>query len=507
MKLKCIIDAGEVFLSCNNLTLEQYRTIVLSRALTGAGGCAVSIVVLVFVLLTTKRKAWENLTKRVYLANILYTFIYSTVAIAAVNYSHPPSQESAWCEAMGFILQYSGTLVIVHYCALALSIVLQVTLPVYQAVTKRGNGFRKANLKCAEIFFYLILFLCPLLNSWEPFLPQLPSYGNYGPLCWFRLELTDNCTSNAFNQRFLQAIPFAVVCLGYSVLTSTVSLSLCGMYCRFRMTKIGSRIIRVIPTAVVLVILPIVMMVGFIKSAVHSNCFGSFSTWLVNATATTAGTVVMLMAVGMYVHFPMCVCEQFRRCLYLPTGRNELQPIHLIPKNNPRLKRYSNLDSTVITESTPLKVNHHTPSNTKYSIVHSPVTTQTASLIVHPRKLDHHNNPSHTMYSIAHSPVTTETTPLILHPPKVGYHNDPSHTTYSIVHSPVTTQTTSLIVHPQKVDHHNNPPMILHPPKVGYHNNPSHTMYSIVHSPVTTYAVPLTPCPPKVDHHNGQSHT
>ena len=105
------MDAGEVFLSCNNLTLEQYRTIVLSRALTGAGGCAVSIVVLVIILLTTKRKAWENLTKRVYLAIILYTLLYSIVAIAAVNYSRPPSQESTWCEAMGLypaILWYSS---------------------------------------------------------------------------------------------------------------------------------------------------------------------------------------------------------------------------------------------------------------------------------------------------------------------------------------------------------------------------------------------------------------
>ena len=131
------MDAGEVFLYCNNLTLEQYRTIVLSRALTGAGGCVVSIAVLGIILLTTKRKAWENLTKRVYLANILYNLLYSIMGIAAVNYSRPPSQESAWCEAMGFILQYSGTLVIVHYLALALTIVLQVTLPVCQAVIEK----------------------------------------------------------------------------------------------------------------------------------------------------------------------------------------------------------------------------------------------------------------------------------------------------------------------------------------------------------------------------------
>ena len=320
------MNAGEVFLSCNNLTLEQYRTIVLSRALTGAGGCAVSIAVLGIILLTTKRKAWENLTKRVYLANILHTLLYSIAAIAAVNYSHPPSQETTWCEAMGFILQYSGTLVIVHYLALALTVVLQVTLPVCQAVRKRKDSFKKANFKLGEVFLFLILFLCPLLNSWEPFLPQLPSYGNYGPLCWFRLELTDNSTYNTLNERFLQAIPFAAVSFGYSVLIFTVFLILCGMYCKFRTTTIGGRIIRVIPTVVILIILALVIIVWYIKLAVHSHGFGSFSAWLRNVMITGAASIVTLTAVGMYVHFPIHLCEQCRRSTCMSTGQNELQP-------------------------------------------------------------------------------------------------------------------------------------------------------------------------------------
>ena len=249
--------------------------------------------------------SWENLTKRVYLATVLYTIM----GIAAVNYSHPPSQESAWCEAMGFLLQYSGTLVIVHYCVLALTIVLQVTLPVCQAVRKRKDSFKKANLKCAEVFLFLILFLCPLLNSWEPFLPQLPSYGNYGPLCWFRLELTNSCTYNTLNKRFLQAIPFAVVSFGYCVLTFTILLTLCGMYCKFRTTTTGGRIVRVIPTTTVLVMLLIVVMAMYIVSAVHTNGFGSFSAWLTNVTVITAAAIVMLMVVGMYVHFPTHLCE------------------------------------------------------------------------------------------------------------------------------------------------------------------------------------------------------
>ena len=384
------MDAGEVFLSCNNLTLEQYRTIVLSRALTGAGGCAVSIAVLVIVLLTTKRKAWENLAKRVYLANILYTLLYSIASIAAVNYSHPPSQESAWCEAMGFILQYSGTLVIVHYLALALTVVLQVTLPVCQAVRKRKDSFRKANLKCAEVFLFLMLFLCPLMNSWEPFLPQSPSYGNYGPVCWFRLELTDNCTYNTLNEHFLQAIPFAIF---------TVFLILCGMYCKFRTTTIGGRIVRVIPTTIVLVMLLIAVMAMYIISAVHSNRFGSFSAWITNVTVITAAAIAMLMVVGMYIHFPTHLCEQCGRTSCLSTGQNEQnQSVHPAEYNNP----------------TQLSVNNP----------HSTATTETTPLIMHAPKVGHRNERSHTTYSVAHSPVTTETAPLISCPPKAGHHND-----------------------------------------------------------------------------------
>ena len=416
------MDAGEVFLSCNNLTLEQYRTIVLSRALTGAGGCAVSIALLVIILLTTKRKAWENLTKRIYLANVLCTLLYSIVAIAAVNYSHPPSQESTWCEAMGFILHYSGTLVIVHYSALSLSVTFKVTLLVCQVVRKISDTFRNTNLlksrklKLGELFLFLILFLCPLLNSWEPFLPQLPSYGNYGPLCWFRLELTDNCTYNTYNGRFLQAIPLAVVCFGCSLLTFTISLILCGIYIRFHTTTIRGHIIRVIPTVVILIILPLVAMVKFIVSAVRTNGSDSFSAWLSNVTGTSALTIGLLMAAGIYVYCPTHLCEQHRRASYLSTGQNERNEFQLF---------------------TPLEQSNTT--RTRFSNLHSTVTTATAPLILHPTKVDHCNDSSQTSHSVTHSPVTTVTASLIPCPPTVDHCNDLSYTRYNNVHDPVTT--------------------------------------------------------------------
>ena len=394
------MDAGEVFLSCNNLTLEQYRTIVLSRALTGAGGCVVSIAVLGIILL---RKAWENLTKRVYVANVLYSLLYCSVAIAAVNYSHPPAQESAWCEAMGFLLHYSGTLVIVHYCALALIAVFSV----YQAVRDKDRNLSKLG----EVLLFLILFLCPLLNSWESFLPQIPSYGNYGPLCWFRLELTNNCTYSTFNERFLEAIPNAVVCFGNFVLIFAVLLTLCGMYCKFHRKATRTRIIKVIPTIAILALLTLVMMLWFLLSAVRSEGFhkiGSFSAWLKNITITTVATTGMLLAVGIYVYFPTRLCKQCRRGSARQNGELGQQPVHHPEHNNPL---EIDCETKPLIPHLPKASSHHDSSHTRYESLYSPITTDrpTAVSTAHPPKVEHHNNPSNTCCSISHEPVTTNT--------------------------------------------------------------------------------------------------
>ena len=171
------------------------------------------------------------------------------------------------------------------------------------------------------------------------------------------------------------------------MLTFTILLTLCGMYCKFRTTAIGSRIIRVIPTAVILIIIPLVVMAMFIVSAGPSGGFGSLSAWLTNTTVITAVNVLMIVAVGIYVHFPANLFEQCR-CPYLSTKQskqqNELHPPEL---NNSTKTRFSNPHSTITTETTPL--------------------------ITHASKTGQHNDPSHTTISIAHSPVTTVTAPLV----------------------------------------------------------------------------------------------
>ena len=395
---------AEVFLSCSNLTLGQYRAIALTRGLTGAAGCVVSLAVLGIVLLTIRKKAWENLPKRIYLAIVLYTLLFSIVAIAAVNYSHPPSQESSWCAARGFFLHYSGTLLIVHYCALTFTLSFQVTVPVCQAVRKRRRDSIAIILrrsKLWEALLFLILFLCPILNSWEPFLPQLPSYGNYGPLCFFCLELTDNCTTNTSNALFLQTIPFAVVCFGYFGLSFTVLLALCRMYCKFRTKTIGSRIIRVIPALVILTIMIFMFMMWLVLSTIRFSKISSFSAWLGYVTVTLASTIGILVAVGVYVHFPMQSCLHCRKDAHQERGRIELQVIH---------------PPEVAHRNTPPVINPHL----------LPVNC--------------HKYPTHTTCNVPHSPVTTECmcTPLIAHPPELEVKN-PTHTTCSISHEPITT--------------------------------------------------------------------
>ena len=373
--------------------------------------------------------------KRIFLANILYTLLYCISATAAVNYS--PSHESVWCEAAGFLLQYSGTLVIVHYGALGLALVFQVTVPVYQAVRKKHeNIYSPRKAKLWEAMLFLLLFLCPLLNSWEPFLPQLPSYGNNGPSCWFSLNLIDNCTTNNSDGLFLRTIPFAVACFGCCLLTLMVSLALCCTYCKFRTKTVGSHIITVIPAVVVMTFVSFMMMVWFIiQAATTSSQIESlnFSTWLRNVTVITASTVGILVLAGVYIHFPTPLCLHSKRALD-QGGQNEQQIVH------PPEVAYHNTQPAITPH--PPNVDHHTyHTHTICDIPHSPVTTEYTPLIsTHPPEVDHRKYHTHKICDIPHSAVTTEYTPLIsTHPPEVDHHKYPTHTTCSISHEPVTT--------------------------------------------------------------------
>ena len=455
-----MMDDQDVFLRCNNLTLEQYRLIALARGLTGGAGCLVSLAVLVIVLLVAKKKTWENVCKRIYFAVILYTLFYCIVSIAAVNYKQHPTQESAWCAARGFLLHYGGTLVMVHFCVFAIAVMFQITVPLElglcQGIKERLNISNKKAI-FLEVFLFLILLFIPLLNTLEPFASLLPFYGNYGPMCWFRLDITENCTVSTADVFFLQAIPFAIMCFSCCMLTFMISLTtLCGLYFKFHQKrKLGSRIGTLIPTMLILTVITFVMTGWFIVSAVTAKNFSnSFSDWLREATVTLAATVGILVATGIYIHFPTHLCDLCKRALQTRrdsalSRRQVLQiqvdhhnpPVHSrIPAGRtPNLKQPSNTPN--IRQPSHIRSQ---PSPAGSPIVHKSVTrstTQKSSRGAHSLSTHIQSQPSHTEGHISHEPVTTTQEP-----------SQPSHTECHISHEPVTTtqdctETTPLISH------------------------------------------------------------
>jgi len=79
----------------------------------------------------------------------------------------------------------------------AVAVMLQVTVPAYQALKKGSNTtcLSPTKAKLGEALLFLTLFLSPLLNTWEPFLlPWFAPYGNYGPSAfqvWCCSDLVD----------------------------------------------------------------------------------------------------------------------------------------------------------------------------------------------------------------------------------------------------------------------------------------------------------------------------
>jgi len=302
--------SGELFLRCNNLTLDKYKLLALSRGLTGAVGFTVSLLVLVVILIAARRKAWNTLSKRLFLMTILYTAAYSVVVTAGVHYSHPPTNETAYCEAMAFLLHYSGSLVIVSYLFLALTLALQVVLPVFPALVARMER-TFSNKRLWEVILFLTCFLVPILSTVEPLLLPIDPYGKYGPLCWFRLEIDENCShSNLLykNEQLLWTLPFGLMSFSLFTLGFFITIILCCIYRNFRKTRTGSGLKKAIRQTLTLTIPAFVCVAWFIAFLLQKNKQhkrSTFSTWTQNVTLTPIAVTGVMLLVALSIHFPL----------------------------------------------------------------------------------------------------------------------------------------------------------------------------------------------------------
>ena len=179
---------------------QHFGTILLCRAVTSGAVLIITLAVLVIILLARRSKAWENLPKRVFLGVTLSTGAYFLSALVGVDYTHQYL-------SLGYLLHYTGTLMVVFYSAWVMVHLFYTTLPVLYTVLPRYKlthrlkvNLKKTNLRMkrmGEVLLFIFLFACPaFLNTWEPFISQVILYGSYGPWCWFKQPLPTNCSNH-----------------------------------------------------------------------------------------------------------------------------------------------------------------------------------------------------------------------------------------------------------------------------------------------------------------------
>ena len=307
------------------LNCLHYNTIILCRILATGGSLVVSLTVLVVLLVALRKKAWENLPKRLFLGCIIITAAYAVAALAGIDYTHKslkrPDDNRLLCEALGFILHYTGTLVATFYVAWPLALLFQVTVPVFSRVSHQFSTVlrllsnRQKGIIAAEVVLFLTLIISPaLLITWEPFLTQLPPYGSNGPWCGYRHYIPRNCTDNAdlynIDSLYLSAIPYAIVGVLCWILVLSVALVLCGLWCKFKILPIGKRIVRSIPTIALLLIpasvvaLWLLVVLALTLVTKHRHERQSELSWIMHATMNTTANTAILLIVAIVYHFP-----------------------------------------------------------------------------------------------------------------------------------------------------------------------------------------------------------
>jgi len=187
-----------------------------------------------------------------------------------------------------------------------------IIVPVFPVLGTRLERTCRSR-KLWEVILCLGCFFFPVLVTVEPFVPafHLDPYGNYGPLCWFRLEMDENCTyqhSDLLNkdEHLLWTLPFTVMSLLLCTLVFSITVILCFLYCKFRKTKTGSRIVNAIGQTVTLTIAAFVFVAWFAQFLFQNiEQSKTFSSWTENVTTTPITVIGILLLVALYVHFPL----------------------------------------------------------------------------------------------------------------------------------------------------------------------------------------------------------
>ena len=313
---------------------QHFGTILLCRAVISGAALIITLAVLMAILLAHRSKAWENLPKRVFLGVNLSTGSFFLSALVGLDYTHQyvRGRYRAVCQGLGYLLHYTGALVVVFYSALVTVHFFYTTLPVLYTVLPRYKltyrlkvNLKKINLKMkrmGEVLLFLFLIACPaFLNTWEPFMSQVTSYGSYGPWCWFEQPLLANCSNHTewYNEDalYLVAIPYTGAIFTCFLFMVCMIILWCGFRFKFRYSAIASDITKVTLTLILLLFITVLGTALFVVSIVvivnskltHER--QSKSHWITDAVVNVIVAAALLVIAAFFEHFRVLLCAHW----------------------------------------------------------------------------------------------------------------------------------------------------------------------------------------------------
>ena len=329
----------------------RFGAVVLWRALTSGVALSITLAVLVIILLAHRRKAWGNFPKRMFLGIILSTGAHFLASLVGVDYSYQylKGRYKTVCRGLGYLQHYTATLTPVFYSVWVWAHLFHSTLPVLYAILPQYNlGTRlKSKLdnislrmkRVTEIVLFIFLSVSPaFLNTWEPFLSHVTSYGSYGPWCWFELPLPTNVSrTNCSNDTewpkasslYSASLPYAVAMFVCSSFMVGMIIVWCGLYFKFRKSAIGNNIAKVFPTILLLPFATIVVAVTLtVSTAMHGH--HSFTHWITAAVENTILSTALLVVATFFEHFPVLICVC--RCIkVVKKSQKSNERVHSVP--------------------------------------------------------------------------------------------------------------------------------------------------------------------------------
>ena len=305
--------------------------VVISR-IVAAGGCLLaSLTVLVAILVLHRRKAWDSLSKRLFLAYAVFTAVSAVAALGGIDYSHRSldgsgiSNGTDSCMELALALHYTGGLASMSYGAWALSFLVHVTLPVIESSPRSKLtrllvfGKKRGTRIAIEVTIFVVIVLAPaIFTSWEPFaLSDTPDYGSNGLWCDYQHQFALNCSEKVqyynIGTFYLSTIPYTYTAVLCWILVTLVVIVLCRLQIKFRDGIVGKRILTSLPSVLFLLVSQSVILLWlmvFIAATVltkYNQSQKSQLLWIVHATIPTLNAITLLV-VSVYLHFP------FRKC-------------------------------------------------------------------------------------------------------------------------------------------------------------------------------------------------